>query len=245
MTKEQEELVLNNLGLVHHHIRKYIHINPNHPEYYDYYQEGCIGLIEACLRFDPSRQIQFATFSSSYIYGYLLRYKYTKLPLIKYPRSRIGNKKKIALYVANNPDATPEEIMKNLNLSSKKYLEAIHNVEYYEDFTYTNKDGEHMNNLIDAIPDINEVSLADQIELVDLYDDIDDILDKLRFSNSKAKQIFIEYIYDLIYIENHSDRNTQQHYADKYECSQPQVARIIKQGTNFLKEELKRHSYKL
>ena len=102
-----------------------------------------------------------------------------------------------------------------------------------------------MNNLIDAIPDLNQAGLADQIELLGLYDDIDSILDKLRFSNSRAKQIFIEYIYDLIYIENPSDRNTQQHYADKYECSQAQVARVIKHGINLLKEELGKYSYTL
>lgn len=244
MTKEQTELVINNLGLVHHCIKKYIHLYPNHQDYDDYYQEGCVGLVEASIRFDLSKGFKFASFASSYIYGYLLDYKNKKLPLIKYPRSRIDNRAKISLYLINNPDATHDDIMKDLNISQSKYLEAIQDVEYYEDFTYTNKDGEELN-VLDVISDPNELSLADQIDLSELYNDIDSILDKLKFSNPKAKQIFIEYIYDLIYIEDHRDRNTQQYYADKYRCSRSSIVRILKHGMNLLKEELERYGYTL
>ena len=242
MTKEQQELTLNNLKLVHYLIKKHIHINPGHPEYEDYYQEGCVGLIEASMRFDPTKGFKFATFGSSYIFGYLLRYKYYKLPLIKYPRSRIDNKKKVALYMVDNPEATPDDIMRDLNLSYQKYTEAIHTVEYYEDFAHLDDDGKSINPL-DMIADPNELSIESGLELSSIYDDIDEILDKIRFVNPKAKQIFIEYIYDVIYIENRSDRTSQTEYANKYGYSQPQVARVIRHGMELLRNELRKRSY--
>lgn len=237
MTKEQKKLVLDNLNLVHYLIKKYIHIKSSHQDYNDYYQEGCLALVEASINFKPELGFKFSTYSSSYIYGYLLVYRDTKLPLIKYSRGRISNKKKIALYLIDNPDATSNKVMKDLNLSYKEYLEATHNIEYYEDLTYTDKDGKEVN-VLDSITNPDEVSIEDQIDSLELYNNIDDIIDKINFKSCRAKQIFIEYIYDLIYVEDRKYMNNQTYYANKYGYSQAAISRIIRFGMKSLKEEL-------
>lgn len=242
MTDAQEKMVLDNLRIVHYCIKKYIHINAGNQDYEDYYQEGCVGLIEAVYRYNPDKGFKFSTFCTSYVFGYLLDYRNLKLPLIKYPRSRIDNRTKISSYIMNNPDATSEDMMRDLDMSSEDIITAFHNVEYYEDFTYINKDGEE-ESAADTIIDPTELNISDQFELSRLYDDIDDILNGLEIFNERNKQILIEYVYDLMYIEDHRDRNTQQYYADKYKCSRQRVNIIIKKGMSKLASELIKYGY--
>ena len=58
MTREQDELVLNNQGLVGHILKSYKIDSSEHDDVYD---EGMIGLIKA--KFDPTKDIKFATFA--------------------------------------------------------------------------------------------------------------------------------------------------------------------------------------
>lgn len=240
MTEEQEKLVLNNLGLVHICIKKYIHINPSDPDYEDYYQEGCLGLIMSCMNYDPDKGFRFSTYSTSYIHGYLLRYKYYAIPLVRYPRSRYENKKKIALYLVDNPEVTPSILMEDLGLSYSDYLEATHEVEFLEGITYTNDDGDTLD-AADTIPDPSYTTGYDIYGLSTLYDDIDNILDDMEFKNSKARNIFTEYLYDIIYVDKPRDRKNQKYYARKYGCSQAHVSRMIKQNMDAFKAKLKDH----
>lgn len=60
MTREQDELVLNNQGLVGHILKSYKIDSSEHDDVYD---EGMIGLIKAAAKFDPTKDIKFATFA--------------------------------------------------------------------------------------------------------------------------------------------------------------------------------------
>lgn len=64
-----EQMVIDNIPLVHYMVRKHSRYNDNN--YDDYVQAGCIGLWLAAQRFDETKGIKFATFAASYIWGYI------------------------------------------------------------------------------------------------------------------------------------------------------------------------------
>lgn len=66
-----EQLVTDNLGLVHHMVHKYAKYNENN--YMDYFQSGCFGLVLAAQRYDETQGVQFNTFVANYIRGYIKR----------------------------------------------------------------------------------------------------------------------------------------------------------------------------
>lgn len=74
--EEQQQLIINNLALVNYCIKKYIFIGDD--EYEDLFQEGCLGLVLAARRFDPSKGYQFSTYAIRMITGTIKRYKNTK-----------------------------------------------------------------------------------------------------------------------------------------------------------------------
>lgn len=245
MDREKEDLVLNNLKLVHYCVRKYIHINHSNQDYEDYYQEGCLGLCVAANKFDMSKGFKFSSYAASYIHGYLLTYKNEKMSLIKYPRSRISNRLKISLYLIDNPDTSVQDMLINLNLSMDEYVEAMSNISYFED--YSNSDDSDDKET--AFDPADPVLTHEQLEISDLYNTIDNYLDKIKFSenvhiNNKYKSMFTEYIYDIIYLENSRDRTSQEEYANKYNTTQSQVSKILNKGKRILKEILDISKYK-
>lgn len=249
MDREKEDLVLNNLKLVHYCVRKYIHINHSNQDYEDYYQEGCLGLCVAAKNFDIRKGFKFSSYAASYIHGYLLTYKNNNMCLIKYPRSRINNRAKIALYLIDNPDSSLQDLLTSLNLSMSDYMEATDTVGYLEEYIVSNSDSDDNNiSFIDLLEDPQLTH--EQLEISSLYDDIDKYLDMIKFSNNtsinnKYKSLFIEYIYDLIYIEDKRDRANQVDYANKYNLSQPQVARVLHKGKKILGKILEQSGYNL
>lgn len=75
LTKEQQELVENNLSLVYWVIMENIHINKNIYgfEYEDLYQEGCIWLCHAAATYDPARS-RFSTYAKKIVRNGLFSY---------------------------------------------------------------------------------------------------------------------------------------------------------------------------
>lgn len=70
MTKEQETMVKNNMGLVTHIVIKFNGV----AEFDDLFQVGCIGLIKAVRSFDISKGFAFATFATPVIRNEILMY---------------------------------------------------------------------------------------------------------------------------------------------------------------------------
>lgn len=72
MNKEQEELIINNQGLVHHIVNQF---NPqNQMEHDDYASEGMYGLIKAARTYDKSKKAKFSTYASMCIKNEILMY---------------------------------------------------------------------------------------------------------------------------------------------------------------------------
>lgn len=232
-----DKLVLDNLNLVPYLINKYIHISPTSQDYSDYYQEGCVGLVLAASRYDSSRKIKFSTYASQYILSYLYNYKYLYLPVIKYPRRRITNKKKVAMYIANNPDAAPATIMDDLNLTSDEFIECYYDVNYLQDwFKVDTADSEDTMMWESLLPDTSIADRPDNISAASAFDILRDMLHSDIFSTALANDIAHEYLQHMLYSNTH---HTQKSYAAKYHCTQGAVSRTIRNLKKIIREKLK------
>ena len=69
--KAREALVAQNIALVKHIVRRFL---GRGVEYDDLFQFGCMGLLKAIDRFDPSFQVQFSTYAVPVIMGEIRRY---------------------------------------------------------------------------------------------------------------------------------------------------------------------------
>lgn len=67
-----ENIITDNLNLVHHVINKYYKCNKN--DYDDYYQVGVIGLINASKNYNPSLDASFSTYAYACIKNEILKY---------------------------------------------------------------------------------------------------------------------------------------------------------------------------
>lgn len=67
---ERDEMICNNMGLVHSCARRFL---GRGIEYDDLFQAGCVGLIKAADGFDPSRGLQFSTYAVPVILGEIRR----------------------------------------------------------------------------------------------------------------------------------------------------------------------------
>lgn len=235
-----DKLVLDNLNLVPYLINKYIHVSPTSQDYSDYYQEGCVGLVLAASRYDNNRKIKFSTYAASYILGYLYNYKYLYLPIIKYPRRRINNKKKVAMYVADNPDATPAKIMDDLKLTSDEFIECYYDVNYLQDwFKVDGTDSEDAIIWESLLPDTSIADRPDNISATSAFDTLRDMLGSDIFSNTRANDIAHEYLRDMLYSDTY---HTQKWYAAKYHCSRSTVNKTIKDLKEIIREKLKEYN---
>lgn len=69
LTKQQQELVAQNLPVVHWVICDYIHVNPTicGLEYSDLFQEGCVWLCKAAATYKDDGRAQFATYAKTVV----------------------------------------------------------------------------------------------------------------------------------------------------------------------------------
>ena len=80
LTKAQQELVAQNLPVVHWVICDYIHVNPTicGLEYSDLFQEGCLWLCKAAATYKDDGRAQFSTYAKTVVKNGLL--SYTPIP---------------------------------------------------------------------------------------------------------------------------------------------------------------------
>ena len=91
LTDEQAGLVSENIGLVGVHLRRYV-ANLAKPcrdrEREDLFQEGCLGLIDAAIRYRVERGIPFAAFALPRIHNAVSKALYTKFATVYVPPRR-------------------------------------------------------------------------------------------------------------------------------------------------------------
>jgi len=84
----------------------------------DLISEGCIGLIKAVDKFDPSRNVRFASYAGIFIHQSCINYVKYNNSLIRTPRSNTLKNKKNKPYLAQFIDDETPIIHKNLSINS-------------------------------------------------------------------------------------------------------------------------------
>lgn len=107
-----------NDGLVLHLLNKY----KGNSDFEDILQEGRIGLLTAIKKYDPELGYTFSTFASRYIKGYVLRY-FEEYNPIHIPVNIISEMRRIQRIKNKNPNATEEDIAKELSIPIERVKE--------------------------------------------------------------------------------------------------------------------------
>lgn len=97
LTKAQQELVSQNLPVVHWVICDYIHVNPTicGLEYSDLFQEGCLWLCKAAATYKDDGRAQFSTYAKTVVKNGLLCHSFVLLHMaVPFPLRMIGHKRK-------------------------------------------------------------------------------------------------------------------------------------------------------
>lgn len=223
LTVDREHYVLDNLNLVRHIVHKYIRPRPE--DYEDCYQEGCLGLTLAAIRFKEELGFQFSTYAVPLIIGTIRRYLRDTRPLIKYSRNMINLYTKIQQLKFEG--VNDDQILERLNLGSAMYYDILNmynttslDEEIYEDSSLTVADTMGAN---DEHPDLDAESFEKSLESV------------VKNMSDVYRAIYEEYIYSLYC---GGEKLTQNYFAKKYGISQAQVSRILKKLTKLYKTVL-------
>lgn len=223
LTPDREHYVLDNLRLVHHIIHRYI--KPKPEDYEDCYQEGCVGLTLAAIRFKEDLGYKFSTYAVPLIIGTIRRYLREKKPLIKYSRNMIDLYMKIQQLKFEGLD--DKQILKHLNIGSSMYFDIL-----------------NMYNVTSLESEFNEdgsLTVADTLGVCDEYSDFDEegfesaLESVVKDMSVIYRAIYEEYIYSLYCGE---EKLTQKYFAKKYNISQASVSKILKKLNKLYKTVL-------
>lgn len=234
LPKDKEHLVLDNLNMVHWVLHKKMGLSVGHPNYEDYFQEGCIGLILSAIRFDESRGFKFSTFAFPNIMGSIQRYKRDCEPAISISRNLKDVLFKVIRY--SNQGYTLSEIEQVTGIKSSDISDALNAscIQSIHQPVVIGKD-ESTSTVEDMI-----ASQSDYIEEMLNEDHILETIQRVSDSidNETHRGMWEEYIYSLFY----GEKLSQQYFADKYGSSQAQISRILRKYkqkfTKLLQEDM-------
>lgn len=236
-------LVENNLGLVHHVLHRNMHIHTDYYLYEDCYQEGCLGLTYAAIRFDPTLGFEFTTYACMLMRGQILRFLRDFNNEHKYSRTAVSFAHKVVAY-SKEHNVTLAEAMKELKVPFRmqsQVVEYLTNKEHssFDEVVYENKDG-HELTLGSMLADPDSTNFILQLTEEEQFRYIESIIPEItsKFTSETARFVYIDYITELMYESDYSYNYTQMELAKKYKISQAQVSRIIKKGNEHLKEYL-------
>jgi RNA polymerase sigma factor (sigma-70 family) len=82
----RDEKFAENVGLVHHVLKRF---RASEDDYDDYYQVGCMGLLHAIDGFDESKGYKFSTYACTCIRGFVMTYKTRHGRAIKIPEEAV------------------------------------------------------------------------------------------------------------------------------------------------------------
>lgn len=226
-----ENLVINNLNLVHLVLRTYFHISrESNPDLYSELESvGYEGLIKASQHFDKTKGCQFSTYAVPTIQGYIGRYKRDQTALIRVPRKMFNYKR---LYIKEtNKGKTIEEICSEHHIKQSEMKEALNfYITNLEEPIYTDKEGNALT-LMNTIP--SDVNVENQVE----YN-----------LERKWKYEFLKYIltpnfFKLVNVVIKNDLYRQEDIANKLNCSQAEVSRKLRSLTEVVSPNM--HKYYL
>jgi len=212
--KDVNELISNNYGLVGNVIKRYFGYVLNTPEFDDYYQSGCIGLVKAERKFDHNYGTKFSTYATTTIIGEIKRYirDYSN-NLIYVPRT---DKELYSSYRALIKHGyTFDEICEKLKVDQDHLTEVVNVLSGYISFnttTYSGKDG-------------SEIELGDILSDKDIETDFtskSEISEKLKALNK------ILTVQERKILKLRSQGKTQKQIGDLVGSTQVYVGRKLK-----------------
>ncbi len=215
--KNENQLVEDNYKLVWSVVNKFHYLKE---EKEDLFQSGCIGLIMAAKKFDPTRGNAFSTFAIPYILGEIKNYLRNKNH-IKVSKKILSIHRKINKILEGNRNLSINDLAKKLKTS-------------YEDVVMSYNHHHRALSLETTLDDDNKVSLI-EMKTVDNRYDIDkstlELKDMVkRFSKVEKKILFYRFYYGF----------NQNETALQLNISQSKVSRLEKKIT----EEFRRY-YKI
>ncbi len=224
-TKARDEIIDKNTGLVWSVVRRFRNRNV---ETEDLFQIGCIGLIKAVDKFDPSFNVRFSTYAVPMILGEIRRY-FRDDGVIKVSRSL----KELSLKARDISEKLEQELGRppSINELADALGEEPENVIHAMEasrapdslFREFDDDEGAENRLIDRITSCENDDETDRVEKISLYSALNQL-------PSREK--------NLIWMRYYSG-DTQQAVAKKLGISQVQVSRLEKKILEHLKSKLK------
>ena len=205
----REELVRENLALVHYVLRRF---RDRPAEYDDLFQYGCMGLVKAVDRFDPSYGVRFSTYAVPLILGEVRRYLRDDGPVHV---SRTIHDHALAVerfcesYLqAHDREATINEISEGLQISKEDVLLALNS-------------RQRVRSLSEPVGNDEGMRLMDTIG-VDVMDAVDRRLVLTRMLQELAPEE------RKIILRRYFARSTQSEIAGEMGLTQVQVSRMEK-----------------
>ena len=225
-TKELEDLIKNNNGLIWSIVRRF---QGRGYEIEDLYQIACIGFIKAIKRFDTSFEVKLTTYAVPYMLGEIKRYIRDDGP-VKVSRSikELGIKIKELqkeYFYKKGKEITIEEIEKELRVSKEDIILAIEATKKPESIEGSinsiNSKSEKSINLIDKLStDKNEEEILTN-KMV-----INELIEELEERDKKV--ILLRYF----------KGKTQNEVAKILGVTQVQISRIERRALNSMKIKL-------
>lgn len=222
--KARETIIDNNTGLVWSVVRRFRNRNV---ETEDLFQIGCIGLIKAVDKFDPSFNVRFSTYAVPMILGEIRRY-FRDDGVIKVSRSL----KELSLKARDMSEKLEQELGRPPSINEladvlgEEPENVVHAIEasrvpesLFREFD--DEDGAE-NRLIDRITCAANQDETDRVEKISLYNAI------RQLPNREKNLIWMRYYFG----------QTQQSVAKKLGISQVQVSRLEKKILEHLKSKL-------
>lgn len=219
----RNELIINNMGLVHSVVMRFL--GRGH-EADDLFQIGCIGLIRAAERFDPTFNVRFSTYAVPMIMGEIKRFLRDD-GIIKVSRSLkelAANAARIEKQLTAEKGTAPpiSEIADKMGISAAELAAAVEAQAQPQSLYMTADDGSG-----ESRP------LIDKIE--SKSDDMGEMLDRMLLSQLMSK--LGERDKKIIYFRYYLGK-TQAQIAERLGVSQVQISRLEKKILGKMREML-------
>jgi len=223
--KLREQIILGHLDLVHRVKKQYMGKGLSADTLYSV---GCIGLIQAVDRFDPTEGAQFSTYAHALISGEIKHHFRDKTWAVSIPRSLKEDYAKVNKEIDRftrkfHRSPSIEQLAATLQLTEERVIEAI---EVGKDYYSLSLDTPSQQDSESSTASLGEQLSQDQQTGEEILDSLElkEVLHKLP----KREQLVIT----LIYLHDMS----QQKVADRLEISQNHVSRLLRQGIAQLKK---------
>ena len=197
----RDALIEENLGLVHHIVKRYAGRGYDNE---DLFQIGCIGLIKAVDHFDIGYDVKFSTYAVPLIMGEIRRFMRDNT-MLKMPRSVKENAWKVSvareeLAKALGREPTIDEIMYQTHLTEEEIVLALEAPTEVESLSkpISTKDGSELT-LEEKLPDQSDeegkiVSSIFLEQLMEYLSEDEKYLIRLRYFDNKTQSETAKYM---------------------------------------------------